>query len=73
MIYHRFGSPVKEIHQFDEESGEIVVSFEDDRPGSYPSKMHVSELKADGGINEIVGMAKRLIRQSAQAEGSETK
>lgn len=59
MIYHRFGSVVKEIHSFDENTGEVSVSFEDDRPGvAPPSTMHVSELKADKGIHEIVAGCK---------------
>lgn len=58
MIYHRFGSIVKEIYSFDETTGEVSVSFEDDRPGVAPSTMHVSELKADEGIHEIVAACK---------------
>jgi hypothetical protein len=57
MIYSRFGSEVKELVSFDEETGEVVVLFVDS-PGGEPERQHVSELKADGGIHEIAAAAK---------------
>ena len=49
MIYTRFGSPVR-ILEFDEASGEAVIKREED---GMVWEVHVSELKADGGLNEI--------------------
>lgn len=62
MIYHRFGSEVAELLSFNETTGQVCVRFADAREGEEPETMHVSELKADGGINEIVAAAIEVAR-----------
>ena len=57
MIYHRFGSVVKQITGFDEQSMNLMVIYEDSRDGK-AEQVHITDLKADGGIHEIVKTAR---------------
>lgn len=53
MIYSRFGSEVAQVTGFDEQSMTLTVVFEDSRNGQ-PEKVSIADLKADGGIAEII-------------------
>ncbi len=60
MVYTRFGSPIKRIEWFDEESGDCRIHLDRSRGGKSETvamTIHSSEIKADGGINEILNAA----------------
>ncbi len=50
MVYTRFGSPIQ-VMDYDSRDG--WVAYERLKDGSNHD-CHISELKADGGINEII-------------------
>lgn len=57
MIYTRFGNQIKIIEGTDYENGWIkAIRLEDNATKEY----HTSDLKADGGINEIEQAVKEL-------------
>jgi hypothetical protein len=61
MIYTRFGSEVKSVTWFDEETGEIgaiVITAEGGVERAINA--HISNFKADGGVNEIIAAAKQI-------------
>jgi hypothetical protein len=73
MISTRFGSKILSVEWFDEESGDVSVVVETDS-GRAPARSrcwHVSELKATGGINEIVAAAKTIRGADASVEHPE--
>src|SRR5712675_2966562 len=52
-IYTRFGTPIKLVKPIDETTGYVnVVMAEIDNPDE-TFEFHISDLKADNGINEI--------------------
>lgn len=53
MIYHRFGSPVKKVISINETKAQAVVVYADD-PTEQVEVVQLADLKADGGIQEIL-------------------
>lgn len=61
MVYTRFGSPIT-VTSYNAETGDVTFVYRDDRRGV--RKTHVSELKADGGIAEILAGVKVTLSPS---------
>jgi hypothetical protein len=55
MIYSRFGSEVRQVLSFNEESMTLTVVFQGD---DEPEHVSVADLKADEGITEIIERGK---------------
>ena len=69
MISTRFGSKVRTIFDYEEDTGAVLFVRDDD---GAKRKCHISELKADGGAVEIIAaasdskMVNRLLKQEAK-------
>jgi hypothetical protein len=59
-IFTRFGSPIVKVSWFDEETGDICVDAETTGGAKRTRCYHISELKADGGLKEIVDAAEMI-------------
>ncbi len=67
MIYTRFGSKVREILGYEEESGTVRYIRESDGVERF---CHIADLKADGGAPEILTAVKS--RQGTQTKLGKT-
>ena len=60
MIYTRFGAEVQILSVVDVDQQEVRCQFKYDNTWSHPKTVAVINLKADGGINEIMTRIKEL-------------
>jgi hypothetical protein len=56
-IFTRYGSPIRKVQWFDEETGQVAVIAEVSDGSERYRLYHASDLKADGGIKEIIEAA----------------
>lgn len=59
MIMTQYGSPIDRIIDLDEKLGMTTVEMVDDKGRSVQRTYSLHQLKADGGIKEIVAAAEK--------------
>lgn len=66
-IFSRYGTPIKSVEWFDEGTGEcgVVADYGEHQKARV---FHSSDMRADGGINEIVAAAKTIRDKDGKAK-----
>ena len=59
MITTQYGSPIDRILHLDEKLGMTTVEMQDDKGRTVQRTYSLHQLKADGGIKEIVSAAEK--------------